>query len=251
MPGTRKRPAAATPELPAGLPVETLLLDTLDLSRLLPLTETLLRRLEDYHRYGPSEWTGWLLAALAVENELTRLGMPGKPVDLLHISGPAGTAQATRRLREWLLSLRGPDVDGWGERAPAWTTPPNGTTRLPDMTGQLTTLREIVKDLRASAAPPCILAHGNRQYSIGDYGPVMLTDTEDLVLAAYLGDGKNLLPLTTMDKPELRRRSVEHAPRVLRALCGKYDGRLAPAIHCPPGKKKGQGGYTVHIKPAD
>jgi hypothetical protein len=88
-----------------------------------------------------------------------------------------------------------------------------------------------------------IIYHGDRQYSIGKYDPIRLTDTEDMVLQAYLLSDP---PLKAMDKPTLCKRSVEHAPRVLAKLRGKYDGRFAPAIDTPEGKKAA-GGYRVRI----
>ena len=77
---------------------------------------------------------------------------------------------------------------------------------------------------------PTIISHDHRQYSIGSCASVAVTEAEDLVLLAFLGDGRNLPPLSAMDKAELCRRSVEHAPRVLARLRDKYD-KLARACH--------------------
>jgi hypothetical protein len=94
------------------------------------------------------------------------------------------------------------------------------------------------------AAAPRIVWYGSRQYGIGDQEPITLTDTEHMVLQAFVGPP----PLQTMDKPTLCKRSVEHAPRVLATLREKYGRRFAGAITTPQGKKAA-GGYSVRIRP--
>jgi hypothetical protein len=91
-----------------------------------------------------------------------------------------------------------------------------------------------------------IVSLGDRVYQIGTTKPITLTETEHVVLQAFLGSLPQFPPLQSMDKPELCRRSVEHAPRVLARLREKYDERFAPAIDTPEGKKA-SGGYSVRI----
>jgi hypothetical protein len=90
-----------------------------------------------------------------------------------------------------------------------------------------------------SATSTVIISLGERQYQIGDTSPVTLEANEDNVLQAFLEQA-------SMDGPRLIDiAGFEAAPRVLRSLCKKYDGRFGPAITLPA--KKGQGGYHVAI----
>src|SRR5262245_56889506 len=91
-------------------------LDALDLSGLLPLAEALLRSLEDYQRHAAAAgfrvttttvrtWVNLATAALAVEAELSRLGLPAR---ISSVSGVrSGKRWAVDDLREWLLRSRG------------------------------------------------------------------------------------------------------------------------------------------------
>jgi hypothetical protein len=102
---------------------------------------------------------------------------------------------------------------------------------------------------REKTIKPCIVYCGGRQYSIGDYEPITLTETEDMVLKGFLGDPPKTPALRTMNKPTLCTRSgVEHAPRILKKLRSKYDARFESAISLPPDGKKASGGYSVHIR---
>jgi hypothetical protein len=134
---------------------------------------------------------------------------------------------------------------------------PNATSTLGAALSEPASGREAPCDTWAGAsredsAGATIIYHGNREYSIGQHGPVGLTESEHFVLQAYLsGHPPGSPPPKAMDKPALCARSgVGHAPRVLRKLCGKYEGRFAPAIGLPPGKKKASGGYAVRIRHA-
>jgi len=114
-----------------------------------------------------------------------------------------------------------------------------------------TALPAVVGD--SPARPPDrILSHGERQYSIGDHDPILLTEPEDTVLQAYLLERPpGSKPPEAMDKPTLCDHSgLDHAPRVLRNLRQKYDGRFAPAIQTPEGRKAA-GGYRVRIRRAE
>jgi hypothetical protein len=94
-------------------------------------------------------------------------------------------------------------------------------------------------------AKPFILFHGEREYSIGGSERKTLSETEHMVLQAFLGPPA----LRCMDKPTLCKRSVDHAPRVLRRLQTKYGRIFADSIDTPQGKKA-SGGYSVRIKTA-
>jgi hypothetical protein len=107
----------------------------------------------------------------------------------------------------------------------------------------------VPKPLPDPEANNTILWHGDRLFSIGRHEPILLTETEDMVLRAFLGDPPHEHALPAMDKRELCRRSVEHAPRLLTALREKYDCRFARAIRTPKGKKA-SGGYSVRIRRA-
>jgi hypothetical protein len=138
-----------------------------------------------------------------------------------------------------------------------------GERRLPKLDAVGKALAVIVEELRETmgiatngrqrTSPPCIIWNGvdrnDRRYSIGAYESITLTETEHLTLLAFLGDPPKTPPLETMDKPTLCNRSVTHAPTVLTALRTKYDGRFAPAIRTPQGKKSA-GGYFVRIRRA-
>jgi hypothetical protein len=95
---------------------------------------------------------------------------------------------------------------------------------------------------RRAAEPATIVYHGEREYSMGGNQPVALTETEHMVLQAFLVPPAR----AALDKPTLCERSVEHAPVVLRELKKKYNGRFAAAITTPG--KKGAGGYRVRIR---
>jgi hypothetical protein len=95
------------------------------------------------------------------------------------------------------------------------------------------------------AKPPptaTILKHGGRSYSAGGTEPVLVTDNENNILEAFLKAG------TAMDTEELERTSgVNNVARVIGSLKTKYDGRFAPAIRTPNGKK-GSGGYFIRVR---
>jgi hypothetical protein len=174
---------------------------------------------------GQAQAAAVLLARLACQNDAREL------VGLVHRLRDKGQLPAvTYHLRHWL-----------GDALLAEPEPEPELEPEPEPPGHPAT------DTGADA--PCILWHGGRQYSIGDYGPVVLTETEHMVLEAFLGDGRKLRPVTALDKDELCNRSVDHAPKVLKALCLKYDGRFGQAITLPGGK--GRGGYAVRVRPAD
>jgi hypothetical protein len=87
-----------------------------------------------------------------------------------------------------------------------------------------------------------IISLGNRQYRIGDYPPVIVTDNEDTVLQA-------LAEQPAMDEPALRERSgLENAAKILRDLRTKYKRIFQAAVRTPG--RKGQGGYYAVIKSA-
>jgi hypothetical protein len=101
----------------------------------------------------------------------------------------------------------------------------------------------VTADAASAGAPPFaeIISLGKRQYKIGDADPIMVEANEDFVLLAFLEQA-------SMDGPMLiNRAGFDNAPRVLRNICKKYDGRFAPAITLP--RKKGEGGYHVAIRP--
>jgi hypothetical protein len=90
--------------------------------------------------------------------------------------------------------------------------------------------------------PATIVSLGDRRCRVGDARPVVVSDVEDTVLQAFAEE-------SPMDASRLiDRAGFDRAPRVLKALRGKYGGVFAPAIPCPG--RKGQGGYHVAVRPA-
>jgi hypothetical protein len=88
--------------------------------------------------------------------------------------------------------------------------------------------------------PTVIIALGERQYRIGDFPPLSVEENEDSVLQTFL-------ERPSMDGPTLiDKAGFDSAPRVLRTLRKKYQGRFAHAITLPG--KKGEGGYHVAIR---
>lgn len=85
--------------------------------------------------------------------------------------------------------------------------------------------------------------HGGKAYSIGNSGPITVTDPEDAVLQAFL-------PLPSMDGRTLGEKSGygDRAPKILRDLRKKRNGLFASAIRLPGGKSGG--GYHVAIRKA-
>lgn len=85
-----------------------------------------------------------------------------------------------------------------------------------------------------------MISHGDKAYSIGDYGPITLTDPEDDTLQPFLEK-------PSMSKDDLCSSSGNpNAPRILKALKTRYDKRFKAAISLPGGK--GKGGYAVRIR---
>jgi len=90
---------------------------------------------------------------------------------------------------------------------------------------------------------PTIIARGDRQYSIGDGGTVVVGVEEDAVLTAFLKQ-------SAMETNQLKANVGYTNPgRVIRALQSKYGGRFAPAIVTPG--RKGKGGYQIRIRRAE
>ena len=80
---------------------------------------------------------------------------------------------------------------------------------------------------------------GNGRYKVGDL-EIRITDSENVVL-------ETLIQFGPLNSTELADKSgYNHAARILRRLRTKYDGLLAPFIHCPGGKSKG--GYNTSLK---
>jgi hypothetical protein len=147
-------------------------LDSLDLSPLLQRAESLQRQLEDYQRQaaagsfrlGPltpsalGSWEKCRQGAVVAEAELTRLGLEANPPEALVVGGGYGRI-AVMSLRLWLLDMRGAISDpslgaGWGTCHPIsgpWASVQMGMNHLPDVTVQLSELREIVRGLRGAA----------------------------------------------------------------------------------------------------
>lgn len=92
---------------------------------------------------------------------------------------------------------------------------------------------------------PCILYHGNKQYSITGSDPFAVTDVEHFVLEAFINKKTSALSKSDLENAS----GVSDAVRYLRRLKKKYDGIFAPAIHLPGGK--GRGGYRVTIRSAE
>lgn len=89
-------------------------------------------------------------------------------------------------------------------------------------------------------APDEIVYLKNGLYKIGAWQAILLTTKEDYILRTFLQYG-------TLDTESLKDRSgYDRAPRDLRELRKKYEGRFAPAISCPG--KRGRGGYRVNIR---
>jgi hypothetical protein len=85
-----------------------------------------------------------------------------------------------------------------------------------------------------------ILSLGESQYRIDNVDPIVVSDSEDSVLLAFLDQ-------ESMDSATLvKRAGFDRAPHVLRRLRIKYGARFAPAITTPGGK--GRGGYHVAIR---
>jgi predicted transcriptional regulator len=178
-------------------------LDALDLSALLPLTEVLLRSLEDYQRHAAaarfrvtivavSAWQSGSMAALAVEAELSRLGVTA---DLPTSIGFVERLRAVEGLREWLLIMRGKDWQDWGVRG--WQLPgPLPQRELPDLACPLAQLREIVRDLRVCAASTT----GGENAAAKDSKEIPAVDHEDVVILRALA--KQPLQLLTQDQIE-------------------------------------------------
>jgi hypothetical protein len=97
--------------------------------------------------------------------------------------------------------------------------------------------------LEETPQSPPIVFHSTRQYSIGG-GPIYLVnETEDNVLQAFRES-------PVFDEPELIETSgVDHAPKVLRRLKGKYNKEFACAIETP--RRKASGGFRVNIRRND
>jgi hypothetical protein len=90
-----------------------------------------------------------------------------------------------------------------------------------------------------SASPNTILSIGQRRYCIGGSPAVTVEENEDAVLQAFLEE-------SPLDKNGLiDKAGFLEAPRVLKRLTTKHDGRLAPAIKLPGAR--GRGGYSVAI----
>jgi hypothetical protein len=84
-----------------------------------------------------------------------------------------------------------------------------------------------------------IRSMGNRCYRIGEEQPVLLTETEDTVLQAFLKS-------PALEKRDLIRESgYNDAPRILAHIREKHKS-FRPAISLP--KRKGKGGYRVNIR---
>ncbi len=91
-----------------------------------------------------------------------------------------------------------------------------------------------------SKTTPTIIWHGEKSYSIDGFEPISVTDSEHAVLNEFVNS-------PSMDTEALTKNSGNNrAPRVLRQLTKKYDGRFAPAIKLPG--IKGRGGYAVAIR---
>lgn len=91
--------------------------------------------------------------------------------------------------------------------------------------------------------PDTIIRCGDQSYRINNAAALRVSDNEDTVLQAFLGN-------ETLDEPALRKASGLTNPgvaaKILRELATKYDQQFAPAIRLPGGK--GKGGYNVRIR---
>lgn len=95
--------------------------------------------------------------------------------------------------------------------------------------------------LGQTAEPPTIIAYGPRQYGTNSSGCVVVNESEDDVLLAFLDHGPAL------DLPNLRKHSGHHdANQILRRLAYRYGGIFASAIALPGARARG--GYRVKIK---
>jgi hypothetical protein len=153
-----RKPTAAPPAAPP--PVD---LDRVNLDPVRAAAAALLRAEEYYSRwveaYGgqvelstvaPLHDIG--LAALDVEEELSRIGMgPDPPART--VRGPrGGIVRAVHALLEHLLELRGGNPERWGT---AWPGPlPPGPHPLPDFARPLARLRVVVAGLQGPPPPP-------------------------------------------------------------------------------------------------
>jgi hypothetical protein len=164
------------------------------------------------------------------------------------------------RYWEPLQGLPFPEIDPGDIRSLSWAAAT--LFRALGETPPQDCLAEVTKeDLRIDAPPdagrdapnaqPQIVWHKDRLYSLNDRDPVLVTETEHMVLQAFLGSPPQPPALPAMDKPTLIKRSgVGHAPKVLSKLLTKYDACFAPAIRTPKGQKS-SGGYVVNIRAAD
>jgi hypothetical protein len=276
----KKKPATR----PKAQPRETVHfvdLRSTDTSELLPAADRLLENVEAYQRYAAhakecpeSAQQRFGDAWQALEDFRDKLAQHGLLRDE-PFSGPAEKVKALALLCRGARSLL--DMERAADKAPAGMVQHHWNMGQKSYgfffrPGDVFTFNEAalaniqlgVKRLRGNATgqrsdnstrrnqKPCILWYGenpqdpsHRQYGIGDCEPITLTESEHMVLYAFLAEP----PLPAMDQGELRRRSVEHAPRVLKKLRTKYGGRFAPAIAQPPGKKA-SGGFSVRIRQA-
>jgi predicted transcriptional regulator len=138
----------------------------LDLSRLAELTRAFLDRLEDYQRRAAAGgfrvtvgatglWMHCPPAAVAIEAELSRLGLGAEPA--LATTSGRGLVTIVNDLRFLLFEMRGWDEAGWGVSVPAaglWGAVSVGSRGLPDLTPWLGQLRLLADDLAAAAAAP-------------------------------------------------------------------------------------------------
>lgn len=91
--------------------------------------------------------------------------------------------------------------------------------------------------------PDCMVYHGGKAYSIGEFDPINLTVNEHEVVNPFID-------LPAMDKKTLIElaKGNDNAPRTLGSLVNKYEGRFAPAIKTPGFGGKATGGYSVKIR---
>jgi hypothetical protein len=130
---------------------------------------------------------------------------------------------------------------GCRERLQVWNREGAMLKDSGELQGQLRVLASLAGEawVEVQAAGPTIDWVGDRRYHVDGHDSLVVTDTQDTVLQAFIES-------PAMDDKQLIARSgLEHAPRVLRQIVEKYP-ILAPAIRIP--KSKGQGGYHVRIR---
>jgi hypothetical protein len=114
---------------------------------------------------------------------------------------------------------------------------------FPKLIQQMAQVRERWVAEHDAAAMAGVTIHylGNRAYRVGKLPPCTVTDREDCLFQAFIGNPALDLPTLS----ELSGLSAEGIPAIVRGLRKKYDGRFRNAIKPPGGK--GKGGYVARV----